>query len=97
MEVVWTTAALEELEQIQDFVALESPAAAYKLANALIERASVVLSNHPLGGRVGRATGTRELPVTGTPYIVVYRVHDRVEILAVVHGARRWPESFGDA
>lgn len=49
MEVVWTTAALEELEQIQDFVALESPAAAYKLANALIERASMVLSNHPLG------------------------------------------------
>ena len=97
MEVVWTTTALEELDTIQDFIALDSPAAAHKLASALIGRASALLSRHPLGGRLGRAPGTRELPVTGTPYIVVYRVHERVEILAVIHGARRWPESFGDA
>jgi toxin ParE1/3/4 len=45
-------------------------------------------------GRQGRVGGTRELVVQGTPYIVVYRVHDDVEILAVVHGARKWPESF---
>lgn len=29
-----------------------------------------------------------------TPYIVVYRVLSGVEIMAVVHGARMWPESF---
>lgn len=35
-----------------------------------------------------------ELVVTGTPYIVVYRLREKVEILAVVHGARDWPKRF---
>jgi toxin ParE1/3/4 len=40
-------------------------------------------------------TGTRELVVTGTPYIVPYRVQDgEIQILRVYHGARRWPERF---
>ena len=41
------------------------------------------------------ADGTRELVVTGTPYIVAYTVLDnRVEILAVQHGAQEWPERY---
>ncbi len=36
--------------------------------------------------------GTRELVVTGTPYIVPYRVKGQeVEVLRVYHGARHWP------
>jgi toxin ParE1/3/4 len=38
---------------------------------------------------------TRELVVSGTPYIVPYTVRgDVVEIHAVLHGARKWPERF---
>lgn len=47
-----------------------------------------------MAGRRGRAEATRELVVAGTPSIVVYRVTTVVEILAVVHAARDWPESF---
>lgn len=45
-------------------------------------------------GRIGRARGTRELVFPDLPYIVVYRVTDSVEILALVHAARQWPEDF---
>jgi toxin ParE1/3/4 len=39
--------------------------------------------------------GTRELPVSGTPFTVAYRVARReVEILAVLHAARKWPDEF---
>ena len=39
--------------------------------------------------------GTRELIVAGTPYVIPYRVvGDDVEVLAVFHGARRWPGAF---
>ncbi len=53
------------------------------------------LRDHPNLGRPGRLTGTRELVVSGTPYVVPYRVlGDDVQILAVFHGARRWPAAF---
>jgi plasmid stabilization system protein ParE len=42
-------------------------------------------------GRFGSVEETRELVVAGTPYIVVYRVTRRVEILRIRHGAQRWP------
>jgi len=39
--------------------------------------------------------GTRELVVTGTPFIVAYRRKgDQVLILDVLYGARKWPERF---
>jgi plasmid stabilization system protein ParE len=49
----------------------------------------------PYIGRSGRIDGTRELVVSGTPYVVAYTVSgEKVTVLAVLHGARRWPESF---
>ena len=43
-------------------------------------------------GRAGRVAGTRELIVTGTPFIVAYNLdHDEVQVLAIFHGARIWP------
>jgi toxin ParE1/3/4 len=44
-------------------------------------------------GRPGRVPGTRELVVTGTPYIVPYRVRDdAVQIITVLHAAQKWPD-----
>jgi toxin ParE1/3/4 len=44
-------------------------------------------------GRPGRVTGTRELVVTGTPYVVPYRVRgERIELIAVFHGRQKWPK-----
>jgi toxin ParE1/3/4 len=46
-------------------------------------------------GRAGRVTGTRELVIPNTPFIVPYRGKgEMVIILRVFHAARRWPESF---
>lgn len=44
-------------------------------------------------GKPGRLDETRELVITGTPFLIVYRVADGlVEILRVVHGAQKWPD-----
>jgi toxin ParE1/3/4 len=60
-----------------------------------IEEAVAGLSSHPEMGRPGRVPETRELIVPGTPYIVPYRLkEDVVEILTVLHAARRWPDQF---
>jgi toxin ParE1/3/4 len=97
MRVVWTAPALSNLEEIQDYIAAESPAAAYRVALTLFSRTEDGLSANPMMGRRGRARETRELVFADIPYIVVYRVTDRVEILAVMHTARDWPEDFSDS
>jgi toxin ParE1/3/4 len=94
MEIIWRRIALNDLEDVRRYIAQENPAAGARIRDA-IRNAAERLAAHPYLGRPGRVEGTRELVVTGTPFIVVYRVLDnRLGILAVLHGARRWPERF---
>nr|WP_314258224.1 type II toxin-antitoxin system RelE/ParE family toxin [uncultured Devosia sp.] len=94
MRVRWTKPALANLDEIQTYVAQESPLAAYRLAQDLFGRTQNGLATSPMMGRQGRAPGTRELVFADLPYIVVYRMTDAIDILAVVHTARRWPKAF---
>lgn len=92
MKIVWTRRALLEIDQAFAFVAQDSPAAASALV-AAIEARAAVLAAHPEIGRPGRVDGTRELVLSGFPYILPYRVRDgRIEILAVFHTSRAWPD-----
>ena len=93
MRVRWTRPALNNLDEIQDYVAQDSPSAAFRLAQDIVGRTEA-LALSPRLGRVGRARGTRELVFADLPYIVVYRLTEVLEILAVVHTARQWPEVF---
>ena len=83
-----------QLEAAFDFVSEENQSAAEKQLN-IIERAVEQLANFPEMGRPGRVYGTRELVIQSTPYIAAYRLKGSiVEILALLHGARRWPTQF---
>src|SRR5207237_481887 len=90
-EVVWLERAQRHLTEIVVYIAEDNPTAA-RCVKDLIEKAPANLSTHPRPGRQGRIDGTRELVIAGLPYIVPYRVrYGRVEILDVIHSARRWP------
>jgi toxin ParE1/3/4 len=94
VNVIWTRPALHALEAIGDYISGENPIAAERTVRRIRERVNE-LRAHPHLGRPGRIADTRELVVPGTPFIVPYRVRDeRVEVLSVFHGARKWPESF---
>jgi toxin ParE1/3/4 len=94
LRIRWTRPALADIETIGDFVARDNPAAGRRIAVRLVASVNA-LRDHPNLGRPGRLTGTRELVVPGTPYLIPYRVlGDDVEVLAVFHGARRWPGAF---
>ena len=91
MKVRWSRPAAGDLEQIGDYIAADNPLVSAQTVRKILDQAELLAENPHLG-RAGRVAGSRELVITGPPYIVVYRVvADTVEILAVFHGARRWP------
>lgn len=92
-ELIWTEPALQDLDDIGTYISFESPKAAESVVRRIIESVAA-LTYHPRLGRVGRDPSTRELVVSGTPYIAVYRLRERIEIIAVFHAARKWPDSF---
>ena len=92
MKVHWVRTALHNLDNEAAYIARDDPEAAARTVER-IRRAVEHLTAHPEIGRPGRVSGTRELVVAGTPYIIPYRVkRGSVEILRVFHAARRWPE-----
>ena len=82
------------LEDIREHIAVDNPAAAIRIVER-IRSAVTRLAASPALGRPGRVVGTRELVISGTPYIVPYRVKgDIVQIITILHGAQRWPDDL---
>ena len=92
MKAVWSRRAIRHLVKVRDYIAEDSPDAAADVA-ARILAAIRNLERFPNLGRPGRLSGTRELVVPNTPYIIPYRIRrGRIELIAVFHGRQRWPE-----
>jgi toxin ParE1/3/4 len=93
MQIRWSPDAAADLAHIVEYISKEKVDAARGVAQTIYERAGG-LPIFPNRGRQGRVEGTRELAVPPLPYIVVYRVVERldaIEIVNVIHGAQRWP------
>lgn len=94
MKLRWTRPALQDLGHLHDYIAEGDVETAAKMLTRIRE-AGERLRQFPHMGKAGRVSETRELILAQTPYILVYRVlGEEVQILAVIHTARRWPESF---
>ncbi len=94
MRVKWLRRALRNLDEEAAYIARDNPQAAARVVER-IESSVERLKSYPASGRPGRVSGTRELVVGGTAYIIPYRVRgEAVEILRVFHGSRKWPAKF---
>jgi toxin ParE1/3/4 len=94
-EVLWSEAALDDLDQALAYIGADNPAAARKVLDK-IESAATGLG-HRASGRPGRVAGTYEKTVTRLPYIIAYALQDSrsgrdgIVILRVIHTSRHWP------
>jgi addiction module RelE/StbE family toxin len=94
MKVVWSRRAIRHLVSLREFIAKDSEQSAALVAKRILD-AIELLRTQPEMGRPGRVLGTRELVVSGTPYIIPYRIrHERLELVAVFHGRQKWPAKF---
>ena len=92
MRLVWTEPALGDLSAARAWIAADRPMAAAGQVTRILE-AVATLTIFPESGRSGRCSGTRELIVSKAPFVVAYRTRgELIEVLRVLHGARRWPD-----
>lgn len=90
MKIIIRDEAASDLDEIQNWIEKDSPAAAVQMVRRIRAKINLVLTPGMAEiGRPGREDGTREL-IEG-PYIVVYEIdaeHEEIIVLAVFHGAQ---------
>ena len=92
MQVVWLKSALNNLDEIAEYISQESSQAASQVVDLIVEQVGQ-LAAQPAIGRPGRVLGTRELVISNSYYLVPYRIkNNQVEILRVFHTSRRPPK-----
>ena len=91
MKLEWSEFAISDRTAIFDYIEADSQQAAITV-DERIESAIENLIRFPESGRQGRVEGTRELVITGTPYVAAYVIRNKaVRVLRILHGSRRWP------
>ena len=93
--VIWTRAALGDLNAQIAYIAHENPAAARRVAERI--RATGNGLQDFATGHPGRVAGTYEKSVAGLPYIIAYAIDrkddaETIAVLHVIHAARDWRE-----
>ncbi len=93
--IEWTELATRQLDQAHDYIALSNSQHVAERVVQQIVSSVQQLAAFPMSGRAGRVPGTRQLVVANSPFLVAYAIDKaRIVILAVYHGAQRWPEAF---
>ena len=95
MKVYWTQNAIEHMVNIYEYIALNSPTYAKRMADKITRR-SEQIADHPFSGRKVPeydAEDIREL--IEKPYRIIYRIKpDQIDVVAVIHGARLLPDDI---
>ena len=91
--IEWTEQAIRQLDQAHDYISLANSEKVTVQITMQIVNSVQNLATFPMSGRTGRIPGTRELIISNTPFIAAYTVEKaRIVILAIYHGAQRWPD-----
>ena len=95
MKLIWSPEALQDLREVHAYITKVSPASAKKVVERIVSVVASQLAENPNIGRPGRVTNTRELVISGTPFVVPYRTGSgQIDILRVYHAARLWPDNL---
>ena len=89
MRVAWTDTARDHLDAIHDYIARTSPQYALQTVDRITRR-SIQIADMPMSGRIVPEFEKPQIREVGEgPYRIIYHIRpDRVDVLAVIHGAR---------
>ena len=89
-EIVWTEPALQDLDAIADYIALDDPPAARRLVQRVFQHVEQLAEHPGSGSRPPEMRQSRYRQIVETPCRVFYRYDGaRVYVLYVMRGERR--------
>lgn len=92
MIVHWTDTALSHLLAIHGYIASDSPEYAHRMVDRITRRSEQIALYPEAGRRVPEYDTPEIREVIEWPYRIIYRSSpDRIDIVAVIHGARELP------
>lgn len=92
MKVFWTRTAIWHLQRIHDYIAADSATYARRMVDRLTRRTKQITEFPLLGGKVMEYDSDDIREVLEGSYRIIYRVlPDRVDIVAIIHGAQLLP------
>ncbi len=95
MTVNWTEAALADLRATETYIARHSTQYSRSMVERIFDRTGQLVDFPRLGAEVPEYGDEFLRELLENPYRIVYRVYaDRVDIVAVVHGARSMPRGL---
>ncbi len=98
MKILWTDAAVAQLEAIHDYVAQTSPEYARRIIDRLTKR-SIQISAFPFSGPMVREYELNEVrEVIEGSYRIIYLIkedEDQIEVLTVIHSSREGLNPLG--
>ena len=94
-EVIWTEPALNDLDAIADYIALDNPAAARELVQRVFKHVEQLTAHPDSGSKPEELRGWRYRQIIEPPCRILYR-RDRgtVYVLFVMRGERRLQGAF---
>ena len=95
MKIEWLQQAINDLKHIEGYIAQYNKSASERVVQTILTLVQTQLSAFPQSCRIGRVADTRELVITRTPFVLVYRVtSSEIQILSVRHTSQLWPTHF---
>jgi toxin ParE1/3/4 len=98
MRILWTGAAVAQLEAIHDYMAQTSPEYARRIIDRLTKH-SMQIAAFPFSGRMVREYELKEVrEVIESSYRIIYLIkedEEQIEVLAVIHSSREGLNPLG--
>ncbi len=90
-QVIWAEPALQNLDAIADYIALDDPTAAKRLVRKVFEKVDQLIEFPQTGTRPRELKGTPYRKLTVKPVLIYYRIEgQKVLIVHVVRGERKF-------
>jgi toxin ParE1/3/4 len=91
----WTEPALGDLREIERYISRNARQYGHVVLERILDRAKRLTEFPQLGATVPEYADNSLRELLEKPYRIVYRVFpDRIDVLAVVHSARRMPQDL---